>query len=180
MLDGGREVNNQESPSQNEQLSVKANSWFPTFQLFMRTYKSYPVCNSYPEQFNEQKFASYCILWVQTQYWTYLVSTYTDTSVLQVQSNNSTAIYLKPLVLFDVKVPRTITRLGLGPASNKPRPGEFAEKSENFKEDAAESYAAVFRPLPFNYELTNCNEPFVLGSFLFNFVISWTRTDSFN
>lgn len=104
--------------------------------------------------------------------WTYLVSTYTDTSVLQVQSNNSPAIYLKPLVLFDVKVPRTITRLGLGPASNKPRPGEFAEKSENFKEDAAESYAAVFRPLPFNYELTNCNEPFVLGSFLFNFVIS--------
>lgn len=177
MLDGVREVSNhcnQESPSQNEQLSVKANSWFPTFQSFMRTHKFYPVCNSYPEQFNEQKFASYCILRVQTQYWTYLVSTYTDTSVLQVQSNNSPAIYLKPLVLFDVKVPRTITRLGLGlgPASNKPRPAEFAEKSENFKEDAAESYAAVFRPLPFNYELTNRNEPFVLGSFLFNFVIS--------
>lgn len=106
----------------------------------------YPVCNSYPEQFNEQKFASYCILRVQTQYWTYLVSTYTDTSVLQVQSNNSPAIYLKPLVLFDVKVPRTITRLGLGlgPASNKPRPGEFAEKSENVKEDAAESIMLLY------------------------------------
>lgn len=136
MLDGVREVSNhcnQESPSQNKQLSVKANSWFPTFQSFMRTHKFYPVCNSLPEQFNEQKFASYCILRVQTQYWTYLVSTYTDTSVLQVQSNNSPAIYLKPLVLFDVKVPRTITRLGLGPVSNKPRPGEFAEKSENVK-----------------------------------------------